>query len=158
MNNSLTSLEMALSDVDTSDFSTKQCTKCKAVKLLSSFRHNRGTRDGLHCWCKECEKLYKQNWHSKHKETIHVCQRKWRRKHREFLRGYHRKYNKIHKKHLQERAKKYRVTHMEARRERDKHRRAKNRKQYLAYQRKWYKKNIVIMHEHTAIRLRIPKK
>jgi len=32
----------------------KTCTKCKTNKLESQFGVDRGTKDGLHYWCKQC--------------------------------------------------------------------------------------------------------
>jgi hypothetical protein len=39
----------------------KVCTKCKEYKLLSEFSKCWHYKDGLHSWCKSCNKEYKDN-------------------------------------------------------------------------------------------------
>jgi superfamily II helicase len=49
---------------------TKVCRKCKEEKPLSEFNKNKGKKDGLHCWCRDCVKSYikeynKEKWLSR---------------------------------------------------------------------------------------------
>jgi hypothetical protein len=36
----------------------KQCTKCKNMKSENKFCQRKRNKDGLSCWCKECESTY----------------------------------------------------------------------------------------------------
>jgi hypothetical protein len=36
----------------------KQCTKCKEMKSENKFCKRKRHKDGLSCWCKECESAY----------------------------------------------------------------------------------------------------
>lgn len=38
----------------------KRCSKCKTIKSINEFSKNRGTKDGLQCWCKGCVWAYRQ--------------------------------------------------------------------------------------------------
>ena len=37
---------------------TKECTKCKEIKLLTDFSKDKNRRNGLYPYCKECVKQY----------------------------------------------------------------------------------------------------
>ena len=37
---------------------TKQCGKCKEIKLLKFFNKNKTTKDGHNTWCKNCHNNY----------------------------------------------------------------------------------------------------
>ena len=39
---------------------TKICTKCKTDRPISDYYKNKGTKDGLTCWCKSCKSKYQK--------------------------------------------------------------------------------------------------
>lgn len=44
---------------------TKQCSKCRSIKPTTMFSVDRGQRDGLFRWCKECSRRnVSDRWHS----------------------------------------------------------------------------------------------
>ena len=45
--------------------SQKQCSRCKEVKDASLFYKNRKSKDGLKSYCKECSKIYENNYRTK---------------------------------------------------------------------------------------------
>lgn len=54
----------------------KQCTKCKKQKPFSEFSKKLSTKDGLRCWCKECD--YKS--HKKYRQTHKIEIAEYRKK------------------------------------------------------------------------------
>ena len=40
---------------------TRVCTKCKVPQPLEKFGRNKGTKDGLAIWCKDCTRRYRQS-------------------------------------------------------------------------------------------------
>lgn len=40
----------------------KVCTKCQVAKPLEDFSPSKRTKDGLHCWCKQCSKEAARVW------------------------------------------------------------------------------------------------
>jgi len=36
----------------------KICSKCKIKKAITAFGKDKHTKDGLHCYCKDCRKKY----------------------------------------------------------------------------------------------------
>jgi hypothetical protein len=56
----------------------KMCTKCKRSLVEKQFHRNKRMKDGLHIWCKQCVKKYKQHY----QDT--VCQtQEWKEKRNE---------------------------------------------------------------------------
>ncbi len=47
---------------------SKVCTKCGADKDESEFNKDRSRKDGLQCWCRECQKPIIQKWDREHPE------------------------------------------------------------------------------------------
>jgi len=41
---------------------TKQCTKCKQIKLKSEFNKDKYQKDNLKIYCKVCDRKYNQTW------------------------------------------------------------------------------------------------
>lgn len=37
----------------------KRCSKCKEIKSIEEFCHNKNSKDGLGYWCRDCYKCYK---------------------------------------------------------------------------------------------------
>ena len=38
----------------------KHCCRCKTEKAKTEFHKNKSSKDGLHCYCKECLREYKR--------------------------------------------------------------------------------------------------
>ena len=49
---------------------TKICSRCDRELLVKSFSKDKGCKDGLNRWCKECNKEYKAQYYCKNKEYI----------------------------------------------------------------------------------------
>ena len=47
---------------------TKQCSRCKEVKLLNDFPRDRKQRDGLRASCKDCNKLRQKEYHQNNRD------------------------------------------------------------------------------------------
>lgn len=50
---------------------TKKCGTCKKVKSVDDFTKNSVKKDGLSTQCKECKKVYQDNWYKSNKK-IHI--------------------------------------------------------------------------------------
>ena len=59
---------------------TKQCGKCKEIKLLKYFNKNKTTKDGHNTWCKNCHNIYTKQHYEKNPETYRKANRKCRKK------------------------------------------------------------------------------
>lgn len=49
---------------------TKRCSKCGRELPLEYFSKDKSKKDGLCCWCKECQKQRKSKWDTKHVDEI----------------------------------------------------------------------------------------
>ena len=67
---------------------TKRCPKCGKGKPLEAFTRDRSRRDGLQCWCRWCEKAYREankiaildrgkRYYASNKKTVAVRQKKY---------------------------------------------------------------------------------
>jgi thiol-disulfide isomerase/thioredoxin len=83
----------------------KVCSKCKISKELTLFSKDRITKDGLHMWCKPCDKEYKTLNREKIKEQqkIYNFESKEQRK----------EYYKIYNKNNREKIKEYKIKNRE---------------------------------------------
>jgi hypothetical protein len=72
----------------------KRCTKCKQEKLLQEFAGKTRTKDGLDYWCRQCNRVSRQNYYFsesgkeywsqyKARPEYKEDQRRWHRQHRE---------------------------------------------------------------------------
>jgi len=89
----------------------KKCTKCKRTLSKTEFYRNKRAKDGLHVWCKECNKEYYLDWYQKHGDKI------------------------------LEAMKKHRLEHNEEIRKEEREHRINNKKERQKYEREWYRKN-----------------
>ena len=67
----------------------KFCSKCKITKEIIEFNKNKKSRDGLSCWCKNCNSIYKKQYH---KVNVDYC-RKYRKENRERIQKYQKEYD-----------------------------------------------------------------
>lgn len=72
---------------------SKRCPRCNETKPLSDFHRKKTTKDGLCCWCKECNCANARGWRNNNLE-----------KHRERAR----KYGNLHKEARATRSKRWR--------------------------------------------------
>ena len=110
---------------------TKICGKCKQEKLKEKeFYKNRTTKDGYHCYCKECQNKNNKKWNDKNKQYLKECSKKynkqWREQNKEHVKEYRMKWREQNKEHVKE----YRMKWKEKNKERDKE-----------YRKKWWEKN-----------------
>ena len=57
----------------------KQCSKCKEQKYKEEFKKNKGTKDGLHYYCKQCSREYQNSRYQKHYKEKELKRTKDRR-------------------------------------------------------------------------------
>lgn len=89
----------------------KTCTKCKHSFDLALFNKDKGTKDGLHKYCRECSRAHGRAMYIKHKNNILVAVKQYADKNKE-----------VKKLYLSEYAK-------------------ENRDALLAYRREWHRNN-----------------
>lgn len=55
----------------------KKCSKCNKTKDSDDFRINKKSKDGLFCWCKDCEREYHNQWKLKYKDELKEYHREY---------------------------------------------------------------------------------
>lgn len=53
----------------------KECTKCKTTKALADFGANRGKKDLLESWCRQCVSVHKKKMYSQKKKRLKTKQK-----------------------------------------------------------------------------------
>jgi hypothetical protein len=53
----------------------KECTKCREEKSAMEFASGK-TRDGLRFWCKQCERVYQQEFYIASKKEMTIAEHK----------------------------------------------------------------------------------
>ena len=76
---------------------TKTCIKCKQEKLITDFYFNPKMKDGVHSWCKECQKKYKKQWNTAHKKERLEYNKLYVAENFEAVKKYQKKYRENHK-------------------------------------------------------------
>jgi len=61
----------------------KTCTKCLEEKESTEFYRAPRNKDGLGCYCKDCDKERSKNWKRNNPEKERESRRRWRRTHLE---------------------------------------------------------------------------
>jgi len=59
---------------------TKICSKCKNAKSITEFWKQKSSKDGLHCWCKECYRNWRREWNKNNPEKCRKNELKWQNK------------------------------------------------------------------------------
>ena len=94
------------------DMKTKRCSGCGEVKPVSEFNKNRTRKDGLNCYCKECNKEYQREWaknnSEKVKESSRKGSRKWTRNNPEYYKSWYKNNPEYHKEWRENNPKKVR--------------------------------------------------
>lgn len=74
----------------------KTCTRCKREKPESEFRPKARYRDGLNCYCLQCEKEYSQAYNEKTRTRRKICCREYYRKHKPEFRARAKRWQQEH--------------------------------------------------------------
>lgn len=91
----------------------KICGKCKKKRLLSEFAKDNSRADGLQCYCKKCNEIYR----GKHKNNIKKRAKLYYKKHRIKAMAFSRKHYQTHKNEIKSSNKIYSQNHRTERRE-----------------------------------------
>ena len=102
----------------------KTCTQCKIEKPLEAFGKMSASKDGLHCWCKECANAQSKAWKQANKEHLHEYNTSDAR--REYCRDFQSKSRKENPEYHKEQLRKSRARHKEKRYQEKKQWRAEN--------------------------------
>jgi len=112
----------------------KICNKCKQLKPITKFSKQKGSKDRLNCWCKDCHKEYSQKRYQQNSKHINKQAQKYyqqnleqnKKRNKKYYKEHHQEMSEYYKEHCQEISeyqKEYRKTHHE-------HRRSYSRKYY----------------------------
>lgn len=123
----------------------KRCTKCKRLLLLGCFFKNKSTKDGISCWCKECNKQHRQKNKEKNKEKITKYQKQYYQNNKEIFSKKSKQYNQSNKKRNSERSKQYYLDNKKKITESVKKYYQNNKEKIAIYEEKRRKKNKVRM-------------
>ena len=86
----------------------KRCSHCGKIKFAREFNRNKGKKDGLDFWCKDCSKQANAKWRQKHKKELNKKNKKYYREHKEEINQRVSKYRYEHKREANERERKRR--------------------------------------------------
>ena len=75
-------------DIIEEEVKTKRCPKCERVLPLSSFSHDKSSKDGRFCYCKDCKKELKKAYYAKHRGEILKKKAEWRANNKEKIAEY----------------------------------------------------------------------
>ena len=56
--------------MDNQEIKTKRCSKCGRILPITEFHKDKSRKDGLQCWCKDCQKAMKKEWYQSNKDAI----------------------------------------------------------------------------------------
>jgi hypothetical protein len=66
--------------------STKRCSRCDSLKEINQFKKYQRSKDGLWCYCKDCDKIVKGLSYRRNREEILDQQKYYRIKNKEIIR------------------------------------------------------------------------
>jgi hypothetical protein len=72
----------------------KKCSKCKEIKHTDQFNRNKSRKDGLQCYCRDCEKECGKKWRKGNTEYIKQSNKQWKEDNSDHVKEYNKKYNK----------------------------------------------------------------
>jgi HNH endonuclease len=90
---------------------TKRCTNCDQMKPAADFARNRGNRDGLFSWCKECWREHDKAYYAANTEKCREKSRTWRIKNPERWRETYGRYWRSHRPQVYAKNQRYRERH-----------------------------------------------
>lgn len=67
----------------------KTCKRCGEEKPASAFSKNRGSKDGLHSYCKPCNKVATEAWRAANKDRVKATTAAWKEANREKVKSAH---------------------------------------------------------------------
>lgn len=85
----------------------KKCSRCNEIKNDKYFRNIKRNKDGLSCWCLECEKEYKKQYYKKNKKEILKKQKFYTEKNKEKIKQQSKNSYEKNKKKILEQQKLY---------------------------------------------------
>ena len=103
---------------------TKVCRKCKIEKDRKTFWKNIANSDGLHSYCKECNRLAKKDWEYKNPESKKKYLMSWIHRNKEKIVEYGKSYYLANKDKVSENVKNWR---------------SKNKAKFVVYSRNYRK-------------------
>jgi len=106
---------------------TKRCSRCGVSFPISSFGRNRSMKDGLHHYCKICQRQSQESWRNRNPEQYRSSIARWQRHHREYLARLNRERIAQTPGLGAEYQKRYRLAHPESVRESNRREKAKSR-------------------------------
>ncbi len=74
----------------------KQCTRCKKIKDETAFSRHSCKSDGLRCWCRDCEAVYRRKYYKTHAVEAAAYQREYSKAHPKDRTVYQHEYGKAH--------------------------------------------------------------
>ncbi len=91
----------------------KRCTKCgnSFPATAEFFSRDKGAKDGLMWFCKECNRARGRKYHQEHREEGHQKYREWSEKNREHNQARHKVYRATHLDQVKAKEKEYRRQH-----------------------------------------------
>jgi hypothetical protein len=134
----------------------KVCKICDTEKDISEFSIRKLSNDGLHIWCKSCNKEYLKNYYLKNRERIltqnknnyyknpgpaKLRSKKQREDNKEFISEYSKEYYLDNKEELSEYKKNNYVKNKEYYKGKSKKQKEDNKEEYLEYLKKWRREN-----------------
>ena len=78
----------------------KKCSKCGFEKLVGCFDKRKKNADGLDGWCRECKKIYRDEYRQNNREAVIAATKNWAAQHPELVK----------KKYQKNRLKQYGIT------------------------------------------------
>jgi hypothetical protein len=89
---------------------TKICGKCKEEKYIDEFSKNSVGKDGLQCYCKQCQSIIAKEWKNNNREHVNALARQWNAKNPEKCRAKEKRWKDNHKEQYDSRVKRWRET------------------------------------------------
>lgn len=124
----------------------KKCSKCGEVKVVAEFYKDRGKGDGLHCYCKSCDRASSRDWQKNNPEKERVRLKRWKTENKDRVQEHGRVYYKKNQEKKRVYAKRYRDDNPEyvrKERMRQKRYREENSGYVRAEHKRWRKANPV---------------
>ncbi len=121
----------------------KRCPQCNTSypTTLEYFHRNKGTKDGLRVYCKECHKQNVKKYAIDNKKRVVAYKKEYREKNKERLRTSQKQHYAANKEKMALRNKKYRDNNKERISEQSKKYREQNKNKLLEKKKEYYQKN-----------------
>jgi len=120
---------------------TKECTKCREVKLFSEYGNHRNGKHGLQPACKACTAKSTAAYRAANREAIIQSKKKYNDTNREAIAEWGKEYRRKNKELIKKKSREYEETNKEALAEYKREYYQKNKQAFTRRRRKWYKEN-----------------